>query len=131
MGFGMERGGGGFRGGRGGDRGGRGGFGGDRGGRGGFGGDRGRGGFRGGRGGDRGGRGGARGGRGGVGAGAKVVVEPHDRFPGVFIMRGKDDALLTKNTVPGESVYNEKRVTVEVSTNYKLHLLESQSRLRG
>jgi len=28
-------------------------------------------------------------------------------------MRGKDDALLTKNTVPGESVYNEKRVTVE------------------
>ena len=124
MGFGMERGGGGFRGGRGGDRGGRGG-------RGGFGGDRGRGGFRGGRGGDRGGRGGARGGRGGVGAGAKVVVEPHDRFPGVFIMRGKDDALLTKNTVPGESVYNEKRVTVEVSTNYKLHQLESQSRLRG
>jgi hypothetical protein len=30
-------------------------------------------------------------------------------------MRGKDDALLTKNTVPGESVYNEKRVSVEVS----------------
>jgi len=28
-------------------------------------------------------------------------------------MRGKDDALLTRNTVPGESVYNEKRVTVE------------------
>ena len=129
----MERGGGGFRG-RGGDRGGRGGFGGDRGGRGGFGGDRGRGGFRGGRGGDRGGRGGRGGfggGRGGVGAGAKVVVEPHDRFPGVFIMRGKDDALLTKNTVPGESVYNEKRVTVEVSTNYKLLLLRSQGRLRG
>ena len=109
-----------MRGGRGGDRGGRGGFGG---GRGGFGGGRG-GGDRGGRGGGRGGfggrggaRGGARGGRGGgVGAGAKVVVEPHDRFPGVFIMRGKDDALLTKNTVPGESVYNEKRVSVEVST---------------
>ena len=103
---------------------GRGGFGGDRGGRGGFGGDRGRGGFGGGRGGDRGGRGGfgggrggdrgGRGGRGGVGAGAKVVVEPHDRFAGVYIMRGKDDALLTKNTVPGESVYNEKRVSVEV-----------------
>lgn len=121
MGFGMERGGrGGGRGGRGGfgDRGGRGGgrggFG-DRGGRGG-----GRGGFgdrggRGGRGAPRGGRGGARGGRGGVGAGAKVIVEPHDRFPGVFIMRGKDDALLTKNTVPGESVYNEKRVSVDVS----------------
>ncbi len=103
--------------GRGGDRGGRGGRGGDRGGRGGFGGGRGgdRGG-RGGRGGARGGRGAPRGGRGGVGAGAKVVVEPHDRFPGVYIMRGKDDALLTKNTVPGESVYNEKRVSVEVST---------------
>jgi len=28
-------------------------------------------------------------------------------------MRGKDDALMTKNTVPGESVYNEKRVSVE------------------
>jgi len=119
----MDRGG---RGGRGGDRGGRGGFGGgrggDRGGRGGFGG---RGGDRGGRGGGRGGRGGGRGGRGGVGAGAKVVVEPHERFPGVFIMRGKDDALLTKNTVPGESVYNEKRVTVEVSTNQNLRLLKS------
>jgi rRNA 2'-O-methyltransferase fibrillarin len=118
----MSRGGfGGDRGGRGGfgDRGGRGGFsrGGDRGGFGGRGGDRGgRGGFsRGGDRGGRGGRGGARGGRGGVGAGAKVVVEPHDRFKGVFIMRGKDDALLTKNTTPGESVYNEKRVTVDVS----------------
>jgi fibrillarin-like rRNA methylase len=31
-------------------------------------------------------------------------------------MRGKDDALLTRNTVPGESVYNEKRVAVDVST---------------
>ena len=44
-----------------------------------------------------------------------MIVEPHDRFAGVYIMRGKDDALLTKNTVPGESVYNEKRVSVEVS----------------
>jgi rRNA 2'-O-methyltransferase fibrillarin len=129
MGF-EPRGRGGFGGGRGGDRGGRGGFG-DRGGRGGFG-DRGRGGFGGGRGGDRGGRGGrggfgdrggrggARGGRGGVGAGAKVVVEPHDRFKGVFIMRGKDDALLTKNTTVGESVYNEKRVSVDVSIRQKI-----------
>lgn len=45
----------------------------------------------------------------------KVVVEPHERFPGVFIQRGKDDALLTRNTTPGESVYNEKRISVEVS----------------
>ncbi|XP_054477502.1 LOW QUALITY PROTEIN: rRNA 2'-O-methyltransferase fibrillarin [Anoplopoma fimbria] len=107
-----------------GDRGGRGGFG-DRGGRGGFG-DRGRGGFRGGRGGSfrspegggfrgRGGGRGARGrggGRGGFGAGRKVVVEPH-RHEGVFICRGKEDALVTRNMVVGESVYGEKRINVE------------------
>lgn len=109
------RGGGGFRGGfRGGDRGGF--RGGDRGGfRGGRGGDRGgRGGFRGGNG-FKGGRGGGapRGGRAGLGGGARVVVEPHERFEGVYILRGKDDALLSKNLVPGESVYNEKRVSVD------------------
>ncbi|KAI9095535.1 Fibrillarin-domain-containing protein [Phlyctochytrium arcticum] len=126
------RGGGGFRGasrggaprGGGGDRG-RGGFrGGARGGgvskfggggRGG--GDRGRGG--GGRGGGRGapggrgGRGGARGGgRGGARGGAKVVIEPH-RHEGIFVARGKEDMLVTKNLVPGDSVYNEKRVSVD------------------
>ncbi|XP_023819711.1 rRNA 2'-O-methyltransferase fibrillarin [Oryzias latipes] len=115
------RGGGGWGGGRGGfsDRGGRGGFG-DRGGRGGFRGGRGGGfrspdggGFRG-RGGGRGtprGRGG-RGGRGGFGGGKKVVIEPH-RHEGVFICRGKEDALVTKNMVVGESVYGEKRMSVE------------------
>ncbi|XP_052062634.1 rRNA 2'-O-methyltransferase fibrillarin-like [Mytilus californianus] len=97
---------GGFRGGRGGgDRGGRGGFrggrgGGDRGGRGG--------GFRGGRG----GRGGGRGGRGGFAGGKKVVVEPH-RHEGVFIARGKEDSLVTLNLVPGETVYGEKKISVE------------------
>lgn len=36
-------------------------------------------------------------------------------------MRGKDDALLTKNLVPGESVYNEKRVSVDnKETNEKV-----------
>ena len=108
--------GGGRGGGRGGDRGGfgggRGGFGGgrggDRGGRGGFGG--GRGGDRGGRGGFGGGRGGRGGGRGGAGRGAKVIVEPH-RFPGVFVARGQQEALVTKSMVPGESVYNEKRIS--------------------
>jgi len=45
--------------------------------------------------------------------GVKVIVEPHERFGGVYILRGKDDALLTKNLAPGESVYNEKRVSVE------------------
>lgn len=126
MGFG-ERGGarGGARGSRGGFGGSRGGFGGDRGGfgggrggsRGGFGGDRGgRGGSRGGFGAPR-GRGAPRGGRGGLGGGrggAKVVVEPH-RFPGVFVGRGKEDVLCTRNLVPGESVYGEKRISVETS----------------
>jgi rRNA 2'-O-methyltransferase fibrillarin len=68
----------------------------------------GRGGF-GGRGG-RGGRGGSAGGRGG----AKVIIEPH-RHEGVFIARGKEDLLVTKNLVPGEAVYGEKRIAVEVS----------------
>ncbi|KFX98363.1 hypothetical protein V495_07407 [Pseudogymnoascus sp. VKM F-4514 (FW-929)] len=116
----------------GGDRGGRGGFGGrgggDRGGRGGFG-DRGgfggRGGGRGGRGDSRGGRGGRGaprggrgaprgGGRGGAGArgGAKTIVEPH-RHGGIFVARGKEDMLVTKNLAPGESVYGEKRISVE------------------
>ncbi|GER27004.1 rRNA 2'-O-methyltransferase fibrillarin [Striga asiatica] len=104
------------RGGRGGGRGGRGdgsGRGGFTGGRGGFGG-RGdsamkRGGGRGGR---RGGRGGGRGGRGGMKGGSKVIVEPH-RHDGVFIAKGKEDALCTKNMVPGEAVYNEKRISVQ------------------
>lgn len=97
----------------GGMRGGRGG--GDRGGMRGRGGPRGRGAPRG-RGG--GGRGGA---RGGIGAGAKVLVQPHERFEGVYVLRGKDDALVTKNLTPGESVYNEKRVSVEVS-NFKQNI---------
>ena len=73
--------------------------------------DGGRGGGRGGRGGGRGfgarggvqkrgGRGGARGGRGGMRGGAKVAIEAH-RHEGVFIARGKEDALVTKNLVPG------------------------------
>lgn len=46
--------------------------------------------------------------------GARTIVEPHDRFSGVYILRGKDDALVTRNIAPGESVYNEKRVSVDV-----------------
>ncbi|KAK9473191.1 rRNA 2'-O-methyltransferase [Dipodascopsis tothii] len=103
-------------GGRGGSRGGfsRGG-GAPRGGRGGMGGGRG-----GGRGGARGGRGGARGGRGGISkgprggaGGSKVIVEPH-RHGGVFIARGKEDMLVTRNLTPGDSVYGEKRISVDV-----------------
>jgi len=45
--------------------------------------------------------------------GAKVLVERH-RHEGIFISRGTEDALLTKNMVVGESVYGEKRIAVEV-----------------
>ena len=83
------------------------------------------GGYGGGRG--RGGRGGRGGGRGGVGAGARVVVEPHERFPGVFISRAKDDVLLTKNSTPGESVYNEKRIGTEVRKHFQTVWLISKS----
>ena len=33
--------------------------------------------------------------------GAKVVVEPH-RHEGVFVARGKEDALCTLNSAPGK-----------------------------
>ncbi|XP_048190115.1 rRNA/tRNA 2'-O-methyltransferase fibrillarin-like protein 1 [Perognathus longimembris pacificus] len=68
------------------------------------------------------GGGGARG-RGGRGRGAgrgrgrrrravaAVSVEPH-RHEGVFVYRGAEDALATRNLVPGLSVYGERRVTV-------------------
>merc|ERR1719244_673102 len=47
-----------------------------------------------------------------MGGGKKVVIEPH-RHEGVFIARGKEDALVTKNMVMGESVYGEKRIATE------------------
>ena len=45
--------------------------------------------------------------------GAKVVVEKH-RHEGIYVARGKEDALVTKNMVVGESVYGEKRISVDV-----------------
>jgi len=48
----------------------------------------------------------------GKGGGAKVVIEPH-RHAGCFIAKGKEDALVTRNLVPGESVYGEKRISVD------------------
>ncbi|KAE8747258.1 hypothetical protein FOCC_FOCC006050 [Frankliniella occidentalis] len=115
-GFGGGRGGGrGFGGGRGGGD--RGGFGGGRGGgdRGGFKspgrGGGGRGGFGGRGGGGRGGRG-RGGGGGGMRGGKQVIIEPH-RHEGVFIARGKEDALVTINMAPGDAVYGEKRIQVE------------------
>merc|ERR1712187_986217 len=63
--------------------------------------------------------GGKKGGKGGKGKGGKgkgkkaqVVIEPH-RFEGVFVSKGKDDSLVTRNLVPGESVYGEKRLAAE------------------
>lgn len=44
--------------------------------------------------------------------GAKVVVEPH-RHAGIFVARGKEDALVTLNSTPGVAVYGEKRISVE------------------
>ena len=44
--------------------------------------------------------------------GAKVVIEPH-RHEGIFIAKGKEDALVTRNGNPGESVYGEKRISVD------------------
>lgn len=103
------------RGGRGGGRGGQRGGGGQRGDRGGFNDRGGRGGGRGGqRGGGRGGpRGGRGGGRGFAGkGGSRTAVEPH-KFEGVFVGHSRGDTLLTRNMVPGKSVYNEKLVTVD------------------
>ncbi|KAM3516005.1 hypothetical protein MY11210_000287 [Beauveria gryllotalpidicola] len=102
---------GGFGGGRGGAAGGRGGFGGRGGARGGGRGGPARGGARGGRG----GRGGARGGAGGQKGGSKVIIEPH-RHAGVFVVRGgKEDGIATRNLTPGDSVYGEKRISVDES----------------
>ena len=45
--------------------------------------------------------------------GAKVVVEAH-RHEGLFVARGKEDALVTKSMVPGKAVYGEKLIKVDV-----------------
>jgi len=42
------------------------------------------------------------------------MIKPHDRFEGVFIASGKEDALCTRNFDPGNSVYGEKRIDHEV-----------------
>lgn len=63
------------------------------------------------------GRGGGRGG--GMKGGSKVEVNAH-RHKGVFIAKGKEDALCTRNMVPGEAVYNEKRISVQNEDGTKL-----------
>lgn len=72
--------------------------------------------------------------------GQKVVVEPH-RHPGVFVARGKEDLLITRNLTPGnggkqnqetmrtpcltkhigESVYGEKRIAVPATTTSEVN----------
>lgn len=56
--------------------------------------------------------GGRKPGIGGAKARQKVVVEPH-RLEGIFVAKGREDLLVTLNMAPGESVYGEKRVSVE------------------
>ncbi len=46
--------------------------------------------------------------------GSKVVVEPH-RHAGVFVAKGKEDALVSRNMNPGKAVYGEKLIKVDVS----------------
>ncbi|CAD7945545.1 unnamed protein product [Amoebophrya sp. A120] len=68
-----------------------------------------------------GGKKGGKGGKGKKGDGKKgggkkpaaVVVKPHERFERVYIASAKDDSMVTKNMVPGESVYGEKRISVD------------------
>ena len=42
-----------------------------------------------------------------------MIVEPH-RHGGVFIAKGKEDVLATKNLVPGDTVYGEKKIEVNI-----------------
>ena len=51
-------------------------------------------------------------GKGGKGGARTVVVKPH-RHAGVYIASGKEDVLVTRNLAVGDSVYGEKRITVE------------------
>ena len=41
-----------------------------------------------------------------------MILKPH-RHPGVFIAEGKESRLVTKNLVPGEAVYGEKRISID------------------
>jgi rRNA 2'-O-methyltransferase fibrillarin len=64
------------------------------------------------------GRGGNRAGVGGARAKQKTAILPH-RHEGIFIARGKEDLLVTLNMVPGESVYGEKRIGIDVGGETK------------
>ncbi|XP_016453449.1 rRNA 2'-O-methyltransferase fibrillarin 1-like [Nicotiana tabacum] len=64
------------------------------------------------------GRGGGRGG-GGMRGGGNVLIIPH-RHEGIFLAKSKEDALVTKNLVPGVAVYNEKRISVQSEDGTKV-----------
>ena len=51
-----------------------------------------------------------------ISGGSKFLIEQH-RHQGVFIARGKEDALCTKNLVPGEKVYGEKLIKLKNSNS--------------
>jgi len=51
--------------------------------------------------------------------GKKVIIEPH-RHAGVFIARGKEDLLVTRNMVVGDSVYGEKRISSDEEDGTKI-----------
>lgn len=46
-------------------------------------------------------------------AGHQFAIVPH-RFEGLFIAEGVSDVFLTKNLLPGQAVYNNNRVAVQV-----------------
>lgn len=50
----------------------------------------------------------------GMKGGSKILIEPH-RHEGIFIARGREDALVTLNISPGISVYGEKRINIDTS----------------
>ena len=54
--------------------------------------------------------------------GAKIIVESHEQFESVFILRGKEYTLCTKSINQGKSVYNEKRVSVVERRERKLNV---------
>jgi len=47
-------------------------------------------------------------------ASTAVVVQPH-KHTGIFVQKGKTDALVTKNFKVGESVYGERRIAAELN----------------
>lgn len=49
-------------------------------------------------------------GKGAAGKPKEVVLQPHPRFKGVFLSRGKEETLATRNLTPGVTVYGEKRI---------------------